>query len=237
MIFKGQILTKSMQMTKMAEEFCQLFWWYWKSLIMIWQRRVTARSQILERQLYQALYTVYWYSLVVPPLVWRELVPPSMVFGGGVSKVELCLDHLYDYFAWLCTPGIWIHHAVIILVNSSARSICFRPFQILFLFLVLFFPENLPSLQETLSYRNNRNFTVDEFSDLLNCFSWVLRSIRLCQMGPETCWVMSNEKKSYSFTAFFSHFTLQFETNQNIKKLVFSWWKAKNLPSLGRKQK
>ncbi len=58
---------------------------------MIWQRRVTARSQILERQLYQALYTVYWYSLVVPPLVWRELVPPSMVFGGGGVKSRALL--------------------------------------------------------------------------------------------------------------------------------------------------
>ena len=35
------------------------------------------------------LYIEYWYGLVVPPLVWKELVPPFMVFWGA-SKIELC---------------------------------------------------------------------------------------------------------------------------------------------------
>ena len=30
----------------------------------------------------EILYIVYWYGLVVPPLVWRELVTPFMVFWG-----------------------------------------------------------------------------------------------------------------------------------------------------------
>ena len=74
-----------------------------------------------------------------------------------------------------------------------------RPFQVLFLFPVLLFTENLPSLQEKKTNPQKKNevylteiigilqltslrseLCQNGSSDLLNCVTWVLRSAELC---------------------------------------------------------
>ena len=68
-----------------------------RTLSVVCPKFVRACTEKLLRDFDEVLYTVYWYGLVVPPTVWRELVPPPSWFFEVCKKIGLCLELLHDY--------------------------------------------------------------------------------------------------------------------------------------------